>query len=64
MQKAAVVSLEWLSCHDLVCSQMLRADNASFSRFGLLISLFDPDGWVAEWFKAPVLKTGVGASLP
>ena len=21
-------------------------------------------GWVAEWFKAPVLKTGVGASLP
>ena len=22
------------------------------------------DGWVAEWFKAPVLKTGVGASPP
>jgi hypothetical protein len=22
------------------------------------------DGWVAERFKAPVLKTGVGASLP
>ena len=21
-------------------------------------------GWVAEWFKAPVLKTGVGASPP
>ena len=23
-----------------------------------------PDGWVVEWFKAPVLKTGVGASPP
>ena len=22
------------------------------------------DGWVAEWFKAPVLKTGVGESPP
>jgi hypothetical protein len=21
-------------------------------------------GWVAEWFKAPVLKTGVGGTLP
>ena len=23
-----------------------------------------PDGWVAEWFKAPVLKTGVGSRPP
>ena len=23
-----------------------------------------PDGWVAEWFKAAVLKTAVGASSP
>jgi hypothetical protein len=27
-------------------------------------SVFSHFGWVAEWFKAPVLKTGVGESPP
>ena len=50
------------------CGEILNAPEPAATRslltLGPALPYLTRHGWVAEWFKAPVLKTGVGATPP